>query len=148
MHSCIASYPGPLTPAFVACSSNTGEGLVKLITCHDVPGRFGDVWRSGIFLLYSRKVTFELKRRHQDYLMLSAQSFYGPCLQSIVHSLTCTCGFSWNVPLLHMSPQCPGTSLHVISPNRPSPMLVLHVTNTGVRSPGYEASLALSLLWN
>ena len=27
---CLASYPGLLTPAFVACSTNTGEGLVKL----------------------------------------------------------------------------------------------------------------------
>jgi len=35
----LASYPGLLTPAFVACSTNAGEGLVKLITCSDVPGR-------------------------------------------------------------------------------------------------------------
>ena len=26
----LASYPGLLTPAFVACSTNVGEGLVKL----------------------------------------------------------------------------------------------------------------------
>jgi len=26
----LASYPGLLTPAFVACSANAGEGLVKL----------------------------------------------------------------------------------------------------------------------
>jgi len=26
----VASYPGLLTPAFVACSTNAGEGLVKL----------------------------------------------------------------------------------------------------------------------
>ena len=26
----VASYPGLLTPAFVACSTNVGEGLVKL----------------------------------------------------------------------------------------------------------------------
>ena len=31
-------YPGLLTTAFVACSANTGEGLVKLIRCNDVPG--------------------------------------------------------------------------------------------------------------
>jgi len=31
---------GLLTPVFVACSTNTGEeGLVKLITCNDIPGR-------------------------------------------------------------------------------------------------------------
>jgi len=28
--ACIASYPGLLTPAFIACSTNAGEGLVKL----------------------------------------------------------------------------------------------------------------------
>ena len=27
------------TPVFVAHSTNVGEGLVKLITCNDVPGR-------------------------------------------------------------------------------------------------------------
>jgi len=30
----LASYPGLLTPAFVACSTNTGEGLVKLSHVH------------------------------------------------------------------------------------------------------------------
>ena len=47
---CQALYPGLLTPAFVACSTNMGKGLVKLITCCDVPGHWVDVWRSGIFL--------------------------------------------------------------------------------------------------
>jgi len=31
-------YPGFLTPVFVTCSTEAGEGLVKLITCNDVPG--------------------------------------------------------------------------------------------------------------
>jgi len=26
---------------------NAGEGLVKQITCNDMPGRWVDVWRSG-----------------------------------------------------------------------------------------------------
>jgi len=34
----------------------------------------------------------------------------------------------------------PGTSLHVISFTRPSPALVLQMTNAGVSRPGYEAS--------
>jgi len=34
----LASYPGLLTPVFVACSTNTEEGLVEVITCNDVPG--------------------------------------------------------------------------------------------------------------
>ena len=37
-------------------------------------------------------------------------------------------------------PQHPGTSLHVISITRPSPMLVLQVTNAGVTRPEYEAT--------
>jgi len=45
----IASYPGLLTPALVTCTTNVGEGLVKLITCNDVPGCWVDVWRSGTF---------------------------------------------------------------------------------------------------
>jgi len=45
----LASYPGLLTPVFVACSTNTGEGLVEVITRNDVPGRWVDVWRSGTF---------------------------------------------------------------------------------------------------
>jgi len=58
-----------------------------------------DVWRSGTFLLYS--CLSEPKKRCQDCLMLSAQLFYSPCLQSLAHSLTCC--LSRNVPLLHMS---------------------------------------------
>ena len=42
------------------------------------------------------------------------------------------------VPLLRMSIQRPGMSLHVNSFTRPSPVLVLQATNAGVRRPGYE----------
>ena len=98
--------------------------------CNDVR----DVWRSGTFFLYICKVASESKKRHQDCLMSSTQSFYGPCLQSVAHSLTCC--FSGNVPLLHTS-RCHTTWL---SFTRPSPALVLQATNTGVRRPGYEAS--------
>ena len=45
----LASFPGLLTPAFVACSTNTGEGLVKLVTCSDVGERYMDEWKSGTF---------------------------------------------------------------------------------------------------
>jgi len=45
----LASYPGLLTPVFVACSSNAREGLVKLIMCNDIHGCWVDVWRSGTF---------------------------------------------------------------------------------------------------
>ena len=43
----------------------------------------------------------EPKKCHQDCLMLSAQPFYSPCLQSVAHSLNCN--FSGDVPLLHTS---------------------------------------------
>jgi len=39
----LALYPGLLTPVLVICSTNAGEGLVKLITCNDVPGRVESV---------------------------------------------------------------------------------------------------------
>ena len=54
----VALYPGLLTPSFVACGTNAGKGLAKLIMCKDIPGCWVDVWRSGTFLLYSCKVAF------------------------------------------------------------------------------------------
>ena len=65
-----------------------------------------DAWRSDTFLLYSCKVAPESKIHHQDRLMLSAQ-FYGPCLQLVVHSLTCC------FPGMCHSFTHPGTSYHV-----------------------------------
>jgi len=79
----------------------------------------------------------EQKKRCQDCLMSSTQSLYGLCLRSVAHSLICS--FPGNMPLLRMSTHRPGTSLHVISFTRPSPVSVLQTTNTGVRWPGYEA---------
>ena len=84
--------------AFVACSINAGEGLVKLSHV---------VWRTwtcgGVVQSFCTAVKRlpESKKRCQDCLMSSAQSFYGPCLQSVAHSFTCC--FSGNVPLLHTS---------------------------------------------
>jgi len=45
----------------------------------------------------------EPKKHRQDCLMSSAQSFHGPCLPSVAHSVTC--GIFGYVPLLHMSTQ-------------------------------------------
>jgi len=67
-----------------------GEGLVKLIMCSDVPGCWVDVGRSGTFLLYSCKVAFWTQETPQNCLMSSTQSFHGPCLWSVVHSLICS----------------------------------------------------------
>ena len=54
----IASFPGLLMPVFVTCSTNAGEGLVKLVMCSDIGGRYVDVRKSGVFLLYSSGMPF------------------------------------------------------------------------------------------
>ena len=38
-----------LTLAPFTSSTNLGKGLVKLVTCDDIPGRGMDIWRSGTF---------------------------------------------------------------------------------------------------
>jgi len=62
----LASYPGHLTPAFVACRTSVGKGLVELIARNDVhvPGYCLDTWRSGIFSEQSQvsKCTTDRKR--------------------------------------------------------------------------------------
>ena len=85
----IALSPG-LTPAFVTCSTNVGGGLVKLITCNDIPGRWVDVWRSGTFILYTTAVKWlsKLKKLRQDCLMSSARSFYSRSVFVIGSTLT------------------------------------------------------------
>ena len=95
---CLASYPGLLAPAFVACNTNAGEGLVKLSHVLWRTWTCGGVAHS--FCTAVKRLS-ESEKRRQDCLMLSTQSFYGPCLQSVAHSLTCC--FSGNVPLLHTS---------------------------------------------
>jgi len=120
----LASYLGLLTPVFFACSTNARDSLVPrphtmssrffvwglgTRLCEGRPGNLTEsramlylhMWRSGTFLLYSIKQLSESKKRHQDCLMSSAQSFYSPCSRSVAHSLTCI--FFGNVPLLHMS---------------------------------------------
>jgi len=96
----LALYPGFLTPAFVICSTNVGDGLVKLIMWNDIAGCWVDMWRSGTFLLYSCKVAFWTQER-------------SPWLSNVEHSVVLqsmfaigsalTCGFSGNVPLHHTS---------------------------------------------
>jgi len=49
-----ASYPGLLTPEFVTCNFNTGEGLVKLVLCSDVPRHWVEMWRNGTFSYTTR----------------------------------------------------------------------------------------------
>ena len=73
----VPSYPGLLATAFVACNINAGEGLVKLshmiwctLTCGGVAHSF----------FTAVKWLSESKKRCQNCLMSSAQSFYGLCL--------------------------------------------------------------------
>ena len=99
----IASYPGLLTPAFVACSTNAGEGLVKLSHVVWCTWTYGGVAHS--FCTAVKRLS-ESKKHRQDCLILSSQSFYGLCLRSV--SLTC-CFF---LGMCHSSTR-PGTSLHV-----------------------------------
>jgi len=35
----LASYPGLLAPAFVACSTNVGKAWYNWVTWYDIPGR-------------------------------------------------------------------------------------------------------------
>jgi len=89
MHLAGSLVPGLLTPPFVTCNTNAGEGLVKLSHVQ---------WRT--FCTAGKRLS-EPKKCCQDCLISSAQSFYSLCLQSVAHSLTCC--FSGNVPLLHSS---------------------------------------------
>ena len=63
--------------------------------------------------------------------MSSAQSFHGPCLQSVVYSLTC--GF---LGRCHSSTRPPNVQIRF---TWTSPALVLQATNIEVRRSGYES---------
>ena len=56
---------GFLTPAFVACSTKRGEGLVKLIMCNDVPGHWVEEWH----IPYAAKVGVESGNEATYYLL-------------------------------------------------------------------------------
>ena len=94
----LPSFLNEASISFVACSTNAGEGLVKLSHV---------VWRTwtcgGVAHSFCTAVKqlSESKERYQDCRRSSAQSFSGLWWQSVAHSLTCR--FSGNVPLLHTS---------------------------------------------
>ena len=93
--------PRPSPLAFVACSTNAGEGLVKLSHVQWRTWMCGGVAHS---FCTAVKQLSEPKKCQQDCLMSSAQPFYSPCLR-----------LGLLVVLLGMchSSTCPGTSLHV-----------------------------------
>jgi len=110
---CAPSYPGLLTSAFVTCSTNVGEGLVnwsRAVRYLDLGWMCGGVAHSFCSCIAVRQLS-ESKKRHQDCLMLTAQS----CVVCGCISSTLTHSFSVNMPLLHTSTQQPGTSLYMIS---------------------------------
>jgi len=94
------SYPGLLTPAFVACSTNTGEGLVKLITCNDVPGRVEEWHIPG--KTASKQVHYQLQTRTIERLSSQHQIVLATFL-----------GFS-HFTAVQKECATPGMSLHVI----------------------------------
>ena len=93
----VSLYPGLPTPGFVACSTNTEEGLVKLITCNDIPGHWVDVWRSGTFpeklqvsdcttdSKHSQQNDWELNIRQSQQHFLSSESRF-TALQEIYNT--------------------------------------------------------------
>jgi len=127
---CIATYPGLLTPAFVACSTNAGEGLVKL-----------DVWRSGTFLLYSCKVAFWNQET-------------SPRLSDVEHSVVLWSVFAIGSALAYLLlfQEC-ATPPHVqvrhatwLSFTRPSPALVLQCWGEKAWVQGYITTTFLEIL--
>ena len=78
--------------ALVICSTNAGEGLVKLVTCSDVHGHWIDMWRSGTLQV----IMSVLLITTTDHKVTSGSLGDHP---------------RWNVPLLHTSTQPLGTSL-------------------------------------
>ena len=101
------------------------------MTYLDVGWTCGGVWHSqknwSKWVHYwSQTPTLEwLSAQHQSVLVtfLGFRKPLCSCTEGMCHSST-----------------CPGTSLHVTHFTRPSPTLVLQVTNAGVRRPGYKVT--------
>ena len=114
-----------------------GEGLVKLVMCNDVPGHWVDVSRSGIFPDKPQVSALPITTTDHAVTERSTSGSLGQCFsgsqrhlagvqKELCYSSTCPP----NVRVCHCT---------WLSFTRPSPMLILQVTNTGVRRPGYEA---------
>ena len=74
------------------------------------------------------------KKRYQNCLMSSAQSFYGICLRSVVHSLAVFLG------MCHSSTS-QGTPLHMTQFYQAFPSInILQAANAKGKRPGYEAT--------
>ena len=119
---------GLLSPAFVACSTNVGEGLVKLsrVQCR--------TWTCG-------GVAHSQKNCKWVRVLPIANTDHRTTEHSVSDSLS---DVSWVQKAAYSCTEC-ATPPHIqvhhctwLSFTRPSPVLVLQATTTGVRRPGYE----------
>jgi len=118
----VTLYPGLLTPAFVACSTNVGEGLVKLITCNDIPGLVEEWHLPG-------KTASKWVRYQHTQTVERLRAWYQTV--SWVQKATLQL-YRRNVPLLHMS-------RYVIA--RDQFYQTFPCVSTPTTGPGYEATL-------
>ena len=127
--SSLALYQGLLIPAFVACSTNAGEGLVKL---SHVQWRTWTCGGVACFFCTAVKQLSETSPRLSDVE-------YSVVLQSVfvIGSI-----LAYLLGMCHSSTR-PGMSLTWLSFTRPSPALVLQVANAGMRRPWYKAKSSL-----
>ena len=107
--SVLASYPGLLNPAFVTCSTNTGEGLVKLMTCSDILRHWVDMWRSDIFPEYCKWVCYwtqpQTLQRLRDWHQAGQSGSLGDIswVQKAASQLYRTCHFSTCPPNIQVN---------------------------------------------
>ena len=118
-----------LPPKSILSWMNAGEGLVKQITCNDIPGRLEEWHR----ITASKWVCYRLQTQTSEWLECSTAGSLGDI--SRVQKATLQL-YRRNVPLLH-------TPRYVTAHDQfyqAFPHISMEVTNTGVRRPGYEAN--------
>jgi len=124
----LASYPGLLAPAFITCSTNAGEGLVK---------QSHVIWHTwtyeGVAQLQAAFWIQETSLRLSDVecsVILRSVFVIGSAIAYLLFFRECA------------TP--PYVQVHHttwLSSTRPSPALVLQVTNAGTRRTGYKATV-------
>ena len=133
----LASFPGLLTPAFDTCSTNMGEGMVKLITCND----YLDIGCTCGGVPHSQnncKCAIDCKHRPWNGWVLDTRQSWRHFLGS---ESRFTAVHKEHVTPPHIYPT--SRSLHVISFTRPSLAFVLEAANARLKRHGYEAPILL-----
>jgi len=118
----VASYPGLLTPVFVACSTNAGEGLIKLshvpwpghVEEWHIPGKTASK------RVHYRSQTWTIEHWVLDIRQPWRHFYSESCLTAVQKE----CATPPHVQVRHCT---------WLSFTRPSPALVLQATNAGVR---------------